>query len=68
MYDPSLRRHLHALRNAVRLAAVDLLARLGDGAQHLLVRQLVLSDDRDRLRVERDVVGFDACAVCYIIA
>ena len=55
-----LSRHLNTLRHAVGLAAVDLLARLGNRLEHLGIRQRLLGHDRRRLRVERDLVGFDA--------
>ena len=52
---------LDALRHAVGLARVDLLARLGDGREHLLVGQVVLGHDGGGLVLEGDLVRLDAC-------
>ncbi len=63
-----LSRHLDALRHAVGLAGVDLLARLGNRLEHLGVGQRLLGDDRRSLGVERDLVGFDAWVEEAILA
>lgn len=52
---------LDALGDAVGLARVDLLARLGDGREHLLVGQVVLGHDGGGLALEGDLVRLDAC-------
>jgi len=57
----SLGGHLDAARLSVYLAAVDLLARLGDGLEHRLVAEARGGDDGGRLLLERDFVGLDAC-------
>ena len=56
---------LYALGDAVRLAGVDLLARLGDGLEDLLVRERGLGDDGGGLALEGDVVALDTC-VCML--
>ena len=61
-----LSRHLDALRDPVRLPAVDLLARLGNRLEHLLVGQRLFGHDLGRLRVERDLVRLDACGGCEL--
>lgn len=58
---PSRSRHLDALLNTVRDALVDLLARLGDGAQHGGVLEGRLGDDGGGLALEGDLVALDAC-------
>ena len=45
---------------AVGVAVVDLLARLGDGLEDLLVRERRLGDDGGGLALERDLVVLDA--------
>jgi len=50
---------LDALLDTVGLARVDLLARLGDGGEHLVVRERRVGDDGRRLALERDVVALD---------
>ncbi len=52
---------LYALDDAVGLACVDLLARLGDGLEDLLVRERGLGDDGGGLALEGNVVALDAC-------
>lgn len=52
---------LDALGHAVGLARVDLLARLGDGGEHLLVGQVLLGHDGGGLALEGDLVRLDAC-------
>jgi hypothetical protein len=54
------RGNLNALGDAVRLAGVNLLARLRDGLEHLFVRQGGLSDDGRGLVLQRDLVALDA--------
>lgn len=53
---------LNALLDAVGFARVDLLARLGDGPEHLVIAEVVTGDDDGRLLLERDVIRFDPCA------
>lgn len=63
---------LDALRDAIGLARVDLLARLGDGREHLLVGQVVLGHDGGGLALEGDLVRLDAygdgawLATCFL--
>lgn len=61
MHPLSSSSDLDALRDAVGLARVDLLARLGDGREHLLVGQVVLGNDGGGLALEGDLVRLDAC-------
>lgn len=51
--------HLDALLDAVSGARVDLLARLGDGLEDLLVRQGRLGDDGGGLALEGHLVALD---------
>lgn len=53
--------NLDALGLAVGLAAVDLLARLGNGLEDRLVGQRRLGDHDSLLLLEGDLVGLDAC-------
>lgn len=55
-------RDLDALLNTVGLALVDLLARLCDGLQHLLVGEILSGDNGGGLCIERDFVALDTCA------
>jgi len=52
---------LNALGDAIRLARVDLLARLGNRLQDLVVREALVGDDGGRLALKRDLVGLDTC-------
>lgn len=61
--DESLLRQLDALGLTVRLARVDLLARLLDGLEHGLVVEARGRDDDGFLLLERHVVALDACVV-----
>lgn len=55
------RRDLDALLLTIGEARVDLLSRLGDGAQHLFEGELGAGDDGGSLALEGDFVGLDAC-------
>ena len=55
-------RDLDALLNTVGLALVDLLARLCDGLQHLLVGEILSGNDSGGLCIERNFVALDTCA------
>lgn len=54
-------RHDDGLLDAVGLAALDLLARLGDGLEHRLVAQVRLGHDCGVLVLQRDLVALNAC-------
>lgn len=53
---------LNALSHAIGLARVDLLARLGDRPQHLVVGEALVGNDGSGLTFEGDFVRLDACA------
>jgi hypothetical protein len=55
-----LRRHLNAAALTISLARVDLLARLGNGLEHRLVRQRGVRHNRRRLALKGDLVALDA--------
>jgi hypothetical protein len=55
--------HLDTLHLPIRLARINLLARLHDGLQDGLVVELWGCNDGRGLCVKRDVVGFDAFAL-----
>jgi hypothetical protein len=59
--QPLLGQNLNTLDFSVRLAGINLLARLRDRLQNGLVREGGLCDDGGGLCVEGDIVGFNAC-------